>query len=342
MKRSIFFYLLLYLLIHTGCNLTPEGKGEFDEIIVFSDSLDWFEYKISLESIFSREYKTPVLEKEYILTWRTTKYFEDFKEYRNVIFLCRLDSDDKVSEAVKNTLSEEIIQDIENDKYFYIPKPDAWANNQIVLFLVAKNKEDMFKKLDKYGNSLLKDFEKSYYRRYQDHIFRRDENKELEEYIENHFPFTMKVQSDFFLADESVENGYIYLRRINPDRSMIVHWIPYSDTIQINYNWIVSERNRIGALGLEGDLIVEDETEYREGTFLGEKAFILEGTWKNPTYIIGGPFRNKTFIDETSNLIIMVDYYIHAVGRRKKLFLDQLEVMARTINVKAAVISSTN
>jgi len=342
MPKSIFYFLLFYLALHSACSLTPEGKGDFDEIIVFSDSLDWFEYKKSLESIFSREYKTPVLEREYILTWRTSKYFEDFKEYRNVIFLGRLDSDDRVSEAVKNTLSGEILQDIENDKYFYIPKHDAWANNQMVLFLVAKDKKDMLNKLEKYGNSLLKDFEKSYYRRYQDHIFRRDGNKELKEYIENHFPFTMKVQSDFFLADESLENGYIYLRRINPDRSMIIHWLPHSDTIEINYNWLVKERNRIGELALQGDLIVEDETLYKEGTFQGRKAFILEGTWKNPTYIIGGPFRNKTFIDEASSLIIMIDYYVHAVGRRKKLFLDQLEVMARTMDVKPAGSSSTN
>ncbi|NIV09770.1 MAG: DUF4837 family protein, partial [Aliifodinibius sp.] len=66
----------------------------------------------------------------------------------------------------------------------------------------------------------------------------------------------------------------------------------------------------------------------------------LEGTWMNPKYMVGGPFRNMTFVDDKSNLIFMIDFYVRAIGQRKKVYLDQLDIMAHTFQSKAHLKSN--
>ena len=86
-----------------------------------------------------------------------------------------------------------------------------------------------------------------------------------------------------------------------------------------------------------GDKIVEEETTINEVNFLNRSAYWLEGTWQNPELVIGGPFRNITFVDEQSQFIFMIDYYVQAINRRKKLFLDQMEIMAKTFKTKTEI-----
>ncbi len=323
--------LLLGLALWFGqCGVKPDSQGEFDEIYVFADSLDWLVYEEAIRDIFAKEYRTPVLEPEYLVKWRPFDRFDTYKKFRNIFFLARLNSEEPVSANVKALLSEAIIEGIQKGDYFYIPKKDVWALDQYVLFLVAPTQEGMIQRIYDYGEAIYQDFERSYYQRLKRFVYARYENKELEEYLRTHFPFTIRVQHDYFLADENLEEGYVWLRRLNPDRSLFVHWLPYTEGQEINPRWIIDQRNRLAAKIYEGDVIVEEETFGRRITFKGFPAYRLEGTWKNPKYVIGGPFRNITFIDKGNGLVFMIDYYVQAIGKRKKVFLDQLEIMAYT------------
>lgn len=337
MQKLILFLSALLILLLAGCQIKPESRGDFDTISVFADSLDWPDYKPALKEVFSREYKTPALESEFLLKWRSSEFFKQYQHDRNIIFLARLDSDDPVSTVVKNTLPGEILEGVADGKYFSIPKHDPWAEDQYLLFLVAPTKKDLIRKIEINREIVYQDFIKAYYDRYKKQLYRRYENSELEDYLLEHFPFKVRVPSDYFVADESENYGYVYLRRLHPDRSITVHWIPYSDTANLSFDWVVKQRNKLAKLAYQGDRVVEEETTIYETTFLEWKAVRLQGTWKNPSLVIGGPFRNIVFIDKQSGLIFMIDYYVQAIGRRKKLFLDQLEIIANTFQTKAAI-----
>lgn len=322
-----------------GCGYKPRSAGNLDEIIVFADSTDWLDYRAPLDSVLGREYPTPVVEQEYVLSWQPLEELENFRRSRNIIFLARTDSEEPVSALVQRSLNQEIIDNVNSGNYFYIPRHDPWASDQYVLFLLAPNKDEMIKRIYRYGDAIYDDFEKSYYKRFREELFKRYEQKDLEEYLLNHFPFKMRIPSDYFIADESVEYGYVWIRRLNPDRSITVHWMPFSDTMVVDEEWVIQTRNKLAQRIYEGDLIVEDETDSRFVQFLKWEALRLEGTWMNPNYMIGGPFRNITFVDEESQLIFMIDFYVQAVGERKKMFLDQLDIMAHTFQSKAQLKS---
>ena len=236
-------------------------------------------------------------------------------------------------------LNEEIIDGVKSGDYFYIPQENTWARGQYVVFMVAPTKNDMIQRIYDLGELVYDDFEKYYYNRLKTQMFKREENTDMEEYFLNHFPFTMRVQHDYRLVDESVDNRYIWLRRVYPDRdrSITVSWFPNNDSLRINREWIVEKRNALARRIHEGDVIVEDETTMEQVRFQRWAALRLEGTWKNPTRFIGGPFRTITFVDKKSNLIFMIDFFVQAIGERKKVYLDQLDVIAHTFRSKSYI-----
>lgn len=331
--------LLAMIILIANCSSTKtEGIGNLDEIIVFADSLDWLDYQAGLDTLFGKEYLTPIPEPRYLLSWRPFEQFTRYRLYKNVIFLARLDGQDRVSVEIKNALSKEVLEGIQTGDYFYIPRNDVWARKQYVVYLVAPGKDAMLQRIYDLGELVFDDFEKSYYTRLQEQMYQAYENKKLEEYLLKHFPFTLRVQHDYQLASESTEEGYVWLRRIHPnrDRALAVRWIPYSDSIRINFNWIVQQRNHLAAQIYQNDLVVEEETRLEQMRFRRWLAYRLEGTWKNPALVVGGPFRTIVFADKESGLIFMIDFYVQAIGERKKTFLDQLEVMAHTFRTKSS------
>ena len=188
----------------------------------------------------------------------------------------------------------------------------------------------MIQKIVDLGELAYQEFRKSYFQRLKKQMFDRMEQKDLQAYLEKHFPFTMRVQHDYFIANEDFEQNYVWIRRLDPDRSIMVHWLPYTDEIQLNSRWIIDERNKLGKLIFSGDEVVEDETKAYSVRFKDWSAIRLEGTWKNDSLTLGGPFRNISFIDSASQRIYMIDYYVQAIGKRKVPFLDQLNVIVHT------------
>lgn len=334
MMRKLLFLMIVVMI--AGCKPKPNSLGKLDEIYVFADSTDWQDYRDAIHSHFMKEYLTPVPEPEYIMKWRP---FEDFSKYHyqnNVFFLARLNADDPVSKEINGLLGEDVVQGVKSGDYFYIPKKDVWALNQYVVFLVAPDKEAMIQRLYDLGELVYDDFEKSYYQRLKKQMFERGEDDKLAEYISNNFPFTLRIQHDYKLVDESESEHYLWLRRIYPDRdrSLTVRWIPDADSITISPSWLIKKRNELAAQIHSGDVVVEQETIAEQVRFQKWPAMRLEGTWKNPKRMIGGPFRTIAFKDSESSTIYIIDFYVQAIGERKKPYLDQLDVIAHTFQLE--------
>jgi hypothetical protein len=193
--------------------------------------------------------------------------------------------------------------------------------------------DDMIQKIGDLGELAYQDFRKFYFKRLSEQMYARMEQKELQDYIERHFPFSIRVQHDYFIANESTDENFVWIRRIDPDRSLLVHWLPIPENFDLTSRWVIDERNRLAEMIYSGDVIVEDETQAYSVNFKTWNAIRLEGTWKNDSLVLGGPFRNITFRDTATQRIYMIDYYVQAIGKRKIPYLDQLNVIAHTFKV---------
>jgi hypothetical protein len=330
---TLILVLASIIFIAYNCGTMGTAVGDDDIVYVFADSTDWPLYEEPLNNIFGKYVRTPIMEREYLLRWVPFDKFNAYKKSKNIFILGRLNSNDPVSENVKSLLNKDIIEGVKTGKYFYIPKKDVWVRDQYVLFFVANSVDDMIQKIIDLGELAYQDFRKYYFTRLRDEMFEHMEQKKLEKYIADHFPFTMRVQHDYFIADESLQENYVWIRRFDPDRSILIHWLPKPDTFQLTSRWIIDERNRLAKKVFHGDKVVEEETQAFSINFKGWNAIKLEGTWKNDSLQVGGPFRDITFIDSETNRIYMLDYYVQAIGKRKVPYLDQLDVLIYTFNV---------
>jgi hypothetical protein len=321
------------IIFQSNCSSKITAQGEDNLVYVFCDSSDWSFYQEPFEKIFSQFVRTPIMESEYILLWKSFNQLDAYKKSKNIFLLGRLDAQDVVSRNIKDLLNPEIIEGVQSGKYFYIPKNDVWARDQYVMFFVAVSVPDMVQKILDLGNLAYNDFRNYYFSRLKEQMFSRMEQKSLQNYLESHFPFTMRIQHDYFIANENLEKNFVWIRRLDPDRSILIHWLPYDSSITLNSRWIIDERNRLAKITLSGDVIVEEETKAYATRFKNWSAIKLEGTWRNDSLVVGGPFKNITFRDSLTNRIYMLDYYVQAIGKRKVLFLDQLTVLVHTFAV---------
>lgn len=330
--------LVILILVISGwqCSWMGESVGASDQIIVFADSVDWVFYKDALNSVFGKFYKTPAAEREYILKWVPFRLFDKYQNYKNIFILGRLNSKETVSQNVRQLLSPEIIEGVKSGKYFYVPKKHPWAVDQYVLFLIAKSRDDMIQKTHDLGDLMYRDFRKYYFTRLKKEMFARQEQKKLEKYLQDHYPFHLRIQHDFFIADENANLRYVWIRRVQPDRSILISWQPLPENFLLTPDWIMEERNRLAKQVYKGDVVVKDETRAYQVTFKQWNAIRLEGTWKNDQLMIGGPFRNISFVDENTHRIYSLDFYVQAIGKRKKPYIDQLDVIVHTFELNGA------
>ena len=120
----------------------------------------------------------------------------------------------------------------------------------------------MIQKIIDLGDLAYQDFRKYYFQRLKARMFKHMEQKKIQEYIENNYPFTMRVQHDYFVADGNVQEKYLWIRRMQPDRSIFVSWFPLSENFKLTSRWIIDERNKLADKIYSGDIVVEDETKH--------------------------------------------------------------------------------
>ena len=181
-KLPLLLLLLLFGITASNwqCGTQMKAYGDDDIIYVFADSSDWAKYEEPFNTIFGKLISTPLMEPEYILIWKPFEAFDQYKLFKNIFIIGRLDSEDPVSQNVGGLLNPEIIEGIKDGKYFYIPKPDVYAMNQLVMFFVAQSTDDMIQKIVDLGELAYQEFRKSYFQRLKKQMFERMEQKELQ------------------------------------------------------------------------------------------------------------------------------------------------------------------
>lgn len=333
-KPVLIILLFFSFVLFWQCSWQGDSVGTNDKIYVFADSLDWVFYEDALNSVFGNIIRTPVAEREFLLEWVPFRYFDKYQNYKNIFIIGRLDSEMPVSQNVRELLNQEILEGVESGKYFYIPKKDVWALHQYLLFMVANSRDDMIQRIHDLGDLMYEDFRKYYFQRLKEEMFAHMEQEKLEDYLTERYPFKIRVQHDYFVADESVEQKYVWLRRLYPDRSLLIHWVEVPEDFQLTSRWVIDQRNKIAKKLYKGDVVVEEETKAFQVEFKGRTAIRLEGTWRNDELVIGGPFIDICFVDRENGRIFLLDGYVQAIGQRKKPFIDQLDVLIHTFEVQ--------
>ncbi|MEJ2627629.1 MAG: DUF4837 family protein [bacterium] len=155
-------------------------------------------------------------------------------------------------------------------------------------------------------------------------------NHQLQEELRDKYEWSLLLQRDYFVVQEYPGQGFIWFRRVIPERWIFVRWIEGGDLAMLRPEWIVRERNRIGAKYYGGDTVVNKYLFSKQGKFLGREAQITRGLWENNPKIKGGPFENYTFYDPLTRRVYMIDLAMYAPQKDKLPYLHRMEVIAET------------
>lgn len=332
MKRiycSIIMLLIASTVITTGCKNYSTAIGSERQIYVFADSLLWLDIQPEIEECFNDYNYTPRAETSFFVSWKPLSELNKFKDRLNLLFIGTTQDKNAVDKYLMNVVPAEFVDNVNSDKNFYFFKDNLFLNDQISIFMLAKDKVAFKQHFAQLQKDILKRFKEKYYARLKQRMFEQGEQYDMEEMLASEYGYKIKVEHDYFLANQNPDDKYVWLRRIDPDRWISI-WRVSADSTILNKNSLISIRNKMTASYYDGDVVVEEETDLGMSEFGSDEVYKLTGTWLNDSLIVGGPFRMYVVPNKQEHSFYMLDIAVMAPSKDKIPYLDQLEVMAHT------------
>ncbi|MBD3225189.1 MAG: DUF4837 family protein [Caldithrix sp.] len=327
--------IVYIMLTINGCDVKQTSMGYQHRLFIIVDSTLWKSIKTPVDEQFHSIIHTPHVENSFYTTPIPLEDLNEFRSRMNLMFIGLANRDDPVSKYMRDVLPTEVTNDVESGRYFYVFQDDLFARDQIGIFLYAKDKQDFLTRFNTYKDDIYSKFEKKYFARLKKTMFEHGYEKEIYDFLKKNYGWTIKVQHDYFIAIQDLQDNYVWLRRIQPDRWISI-WELNDFTAKVNRDTLIQIRNRMGQKYYEGDQVVEEDTHFEHSMLSGRESKKLVGVWKNDSLMVGGPFRCYAFKSEQKQALYVIDIAVMAPGQNKKPYLDQLEVIADTFDPNPA------
>lgn len=341
--RRLFSLAFVPLLLSLTACEAPKlaATGQDDEIIVFADSLTWVSLEETLRHIFEDTVHTPIPETWFTLRRVDLNQFGQWEKHKNRIILAPLQGEGEVADYLRNSLDPKVRALVEENKEFYFTKYDSRARNQLLMFITGNDLASMKASLGLHASDLLYYFQNIVLRRETAALMeeRRYHKKEIEARLKERYGWTMTIQHDYFVAIDSADARFFWVRRATPadmERWIWVHWVEAPDPGILTDRWVLGVRDSLTKQFLQ----TVDNNAYvqiapyhltvEKVNFLDRFAYEARGNWRFSDKTGGGPFINYTFYDEGTRRIYMLDASIFAPRVEKKKLLWQVEAILRT------------
>lgn len=336
--------ILSFLLLACDPSEKP-AKGFEDEIFVVADSVEYFELKESLASVFEKEIYTPQPEKLFTLKRISVPSIESYKNRKNIIIAAPLNSGSRTSGFIKAIVDSSVEKKLNSDPAFVVYKYDLWAKNQLVTVLSAPTMQELEFKIFQNSDNLLYAFQKiSDERLYQNLYNPHYEQMNIEGKFLKNYGWTIYVQADFKVAFDKPEDKFVWLRRSpgsDMERWIFIHWIDNATPDYLVPDSIRTIRDRVTKefYRTRDDtsyvLVAEDYFTVNEVNFQDRYALFTQGLWELNVKGMGGPFVNYMFFDEKTNRIYMIDGSVYAPKYYKRNLIQQMDVTLQSFRTKS-------
>ncbi len=314
-----------------SCSINPNCWWDEGVIGVMADSSDWQGIQVNLINTFEHIIRTPQSESTFRLKHIPMNQFELYTRYKYLIIASTMSSSGKIGQIVQEQLQDSLIRKgVLEGEYYVFPLRNQWAKDQLIAVLVAKDIQTLRKKITANSDFIYTIFKSDYDEFIQSTIEGTRANQKLEKELLEKYDWTLLLQRDYFVVQEFPAEGFIWFRRLMPERWIFVRWIDGGDIDMLRPEWLVKERNRIGAKYYGGDRVVNKYLFSRQSEFLGREAQITRGLWENVSKVKGGPFMNYAFYDPLSRRVFIIDCAMYAPQKDKLPFLHRMEVIVKT------------
>ena len=359
----------LFLLI-SGCegDYRPRAVGPEGEVTVVMDSTNWQgEVGEAFRANVAPYINTlPVPERLFSLRQvdlTSQAAYERVQNQKNIVFVAPLSDTTTEATFMRDRLSQEVRNAVENGQPLVVPRPNLWRKSQRVFYVTAADTEQLIQTLETQSNQIRKSFTEITLDRMQREMFETERQYEMEDSLMTTHGFAVNVQHDYQIAAQDLKGPErtVWLARVLVDtrRDLIVHYVEDASPSLITPEWAVETRDSLTRQYIRGSMAGfaridrRRELDTEERDFLGRYGYQTEGLWHlvadpdsveldgnygEDEYVEmggGGPFVNYTFYDQESGRVYMVDGSVYAPTFDKLQFLRQMKVVARTFRTRS-------
>jgi hypothetical protein len=297
----------------------PFPLGRLREVTVISREIALV--RPVIDSLLGRELLTPQPEPEFRV--RVGKYdrFEDFSRMRVVLLV--------------GTVGDSVVAGILGPRRDSLPAgefglfkfPNAWASNQWVLVLAARDSAALLSGLRAYARRIHEELAGIVQNQLTEATYHLPLNQKMTGEMATRYGFSLDVPRGWQLATRFDQERFVYLFGHYPDRSVFVYWADTAQSARLDS--LVALRNRLTARFYDGDSVdTVIPVSVDSLVFLDRPALRLRGIWQNRKNSIGGPFVSYVF--RYQGRLFYIDGTLYNPGEKKLDNLFQLEAIIRT------------
>lgn len=334
---AFFIGLILVITLMPGCSRKSVPLGGDYEIRVLADSTIWNQAEPQLREIFEKAEYTP--QRELVFTVLQGDP-ENYKRFKNLIFLSTLDASDKISKSVNSSLSENARTQVDNGNIIFVQK-NQWAQDQVIMFLIGKDMPGLLSRMEEQQSEIFFQFDDYWNKHHEKILFGYNEQVDVEKHLRDTYGWSIRVPIDYKLEKQSAKDRFVMFHRTIPPRWFSVYWMEATDPNIITKDWCIEQRNLIGEKFYDNEVIEQkwEEVKSVEVIFQNRRALKIKGLWKTPDDSpdpAGGPFRMYCFFDEPTERIYFIDFHLFSPSLKKQKlhYLRQMEILAHTFKTK--------
>ncbi len=219
---------------------------------------------------------------------------------------------------------------------FYSNK-NIYANPQITLTILGKNKEDLIDNINNHKDELISIFKTNDLKLYQKKIT-KDHHKVRNIETFNKHGFNLKIPISYRKVEDTGDFVWYRYEITKGMLNIIAYEIPYNFEDDFNVSDILTIRDSIGEKYIPGQfentyMMTEHlyNTVVKEVIVSGKKAIETRGLWLVKNDFMGGPFLNYTFADKKNHQLIIIEGFSYSPSTKKRDFVFELEAILKTI-----------
>jgi hypothetical protein len=315
----------------------PIAWGSDRDIYVFCDDSTWKLLQILLRKTLERETFIVINEKYFTLVKAEMKDIDKLLQYKNLLFIGDLKSKGAVSEHLRKSMLPRQSERVENSGgEMYVAK-NRWVKDQLVVYMVGNNLENLLKLNILQANRMYDLFlnrlgERLAYQTYQTKLIPED--------FFSDYPFTLKIPESYRLFSNDRANHFLsFLYRIRsesrdfPDKYISVY---YEDvqTDSLKLEWLLEKRKQIALKYYDGDEFDPKMLRSEKLSFGKYQAWHIIGPWKNMKHDIGGGFQSFAFYDAQQKRAYLIDNAVYFPAGDKLPELLEMQKISSTFKVK--------
>jgi len=327
-----FFIISIFLIVSCNSNTStlPDSTGKSGELIVVLEKQKW-ESNLgkSIQNCFGKmQDGLPQNEPMFkVVNISNAAFTGILQRHRNILLFEISNSDNKKS-------SLEI-------------KKNVWANEQLVIKIIAANDSACANIINKNSETLLNYFNEAELERLKFSI-QKNEEKSISKKLEKKHQLTLNVPKGYVVAMDT--NNFVWLKNEMEkaignnfhqiSRGIFIHYQNYTDQKIFQKENLIQFQDSLTQQYIQGaakNSYLKIESEYppkiQEINFNSNYAVELRGLWKMQNDFMGGPLLTYCIYDKNKNRVVIISAYLYCPNFDKREYLRELEGIMKSLKI---------